>query len=37
MTVWAVKDEVVKGVGGPATRARELVQGDVGPEAGHVV
>ena len=37
MTMWAVKDEVVEGVGGPATRARELVQEDVGPEAGRVV
>ena len=37
MTVWAVKDEVVEGVGGPATRARKLVQGDVRPEVGRVV
>ena len=32
-----MEDEVVEGVGGPAARARELVQGDVGPETGRVV
>ena len=33
----AVEDQMVEGVGGPAARTRELVQGDVGPEAGRVV
>ena len=37
LTEWAVKDEVVEGVGGPTAGARELVQGDVGSEPGHVV
>ena len=37
LTKGAVEDEVVEGVGGPAARARELVQGDVGPEPGLVV
>ena len=37
MTTRAMEDEVVKGVGGPATGARKLVQGDVGPEPGHVI
>ena len=37
MTTWAVKDEVVKGVGGPAARAREPVQENVRLEAGCVV
>ena len=32
-----MEDEVVKGVGGPTAGARELVQGDVGPEPGRVV
>ena len=37
LTEGAVEDEVVEGMGGPATRACKLVQGDVGPEPGHIV
>ena len=36
-TKGTVEDEVVEGVGGPAAGACELVQGDVGLEAGRVV
>ena len=36
-TEGAVKDKVVEGVGGPATRTRELVHGDVGLEPDRVV
>ena len=36
-TTQAVEDEVVEGMCGPAAGARELVQGDVGPETGRVV
>ena len=32
-----MQDQVVERVGGPAARTRELVQGDVGSEPGHVV
>ena len=36
-TKGAMEDEVVEGVGGPAARACELIEGDVGPEPGRVV